>query len=104
MNLFDLTGKVAIVTGGNSGIGLGMANGLAKAGATVVIAARNLERSTEVVAQLQESGAKALALPCDVTDVESINNMVAETLKQCGSINILVNNAGTNVRKQPEEL
>jgi 2-deoxy-D-gluconate 3-dehydrogenase len=105
MQAFDLTGKVAIVTGGNSGIGLGMARGLAEAGATVAIAARTEARSAEAVKELEQLGSgRALALRCDVTDKDSIQTMVESVAAQCGRIDILVNNAGTNIRKRPEEL
>lgn len=104
MTLFDLSGKVAIVTGGNSGIGLGMAKGLAEAGASVVIAARNEEKSQEAVKNLQDSGASAIFSYCDVTDAASIKATVATALEQFGQLNILVNNAGMNIRKRPEDL
>lgn len=104
MKLFDLSGKVAIVTGGNSGIGLGMARGLAAAGATVVIAARNQAKSLEVVQALEAQDGTALAVPCDVTDAGAIQTMVQTALEHYGRIDILVNNAGTTVRKRPEAL
>lgn len=104
MDLFDLSGKVAIVTGGNSGIGLGMARGLVAAGATVAIAARNEERSGAVAAELDPTGQRAFAVPCDVADAASIDAMVARVLQRTGRIDILVNNAGTTVRKRPELL
>jgi 2-dehydro-3-deoxy-D-gluconate 5-dehydrogenase len=101
MNLFDLSDKVAIVTGGNSGIGLGMAQGLAQAGATVVIAARNEEKSEHAVKII---GSSAVAVHCDVSKQDSVQRMVDEVLKTYDRINILVNNAGTNIRKRPEDL
>ena len=104
MNLFDLSDKVAIVTGGNSGIGLGIARGLASAGAKVVLAARNEAKSTAAVAELQALGGEAIAITCDVTDGANIESMVQQVLDQYGQINILVNNAGTNIRKAPEDL
>jgi 2-dehydro-3-deoxy-D-gluconate 5-dehydrogenase len=104
MKLFDLSEKVAIVTGGNSGIGLGIAKGLSLAGATVAIAARNKEKSLEAVQQLEASGAKAFAVHCDVTDEASIQTMVQAVEQHTGRIDILVNNAGTTVRKRPEDL
>ena len=104
MDLFDLTGKVAIVTGGNSGIGLGMTRGLIAAGATVAIAARNVERSRAVAADLDATGTRAFAVPCDVADAASIDAMVEAVLAREGRIDILVNNAGTTVRKRPELL
>jgi len=105
MKSFDLSGKVAIVTGGNSGIGLGMARGLAEAGATLAIAARTLARSTEAAAELEQlGGGKAFAVQCDVTDSASIRAMADDVAARCGRIDILINNAGTNIRKRPEDL
>ncbi len=102
--MFDLKGKVAIVTGGNGGIGLGMARGLAKAGARVVVAARNKEKSGAAVRELQALGAEALAVSVDVTQEKSVDAMVSETVRQCGGLDILVNNAGINIRKPAQEL
>lgn len=102
--MFDLKGKVAIVTGGNGGIGLGMARGLARAGARVVIAARNKEKSGAAVRELQALGAGALAVSVDVTQEKSVNAMVSETVEQCGGLHILVNNAGINIRKPAQDL
>jgi 2-deoxy-D-gluconate 3-dehydrogenase len=104
MDLFSIEGKVAIVTGGNSGIGLGMARGLAEAGATVALAARTVDKSEKVAAEIESSGGRAFAVECDVTSGESIEAMVQATLDHSGRIDILVNNAGTNIRKEPEEL
>jgi 2-deoxy-D-gluconate 3-dehydrogenase len=104
MSMFDLSGKVAIVTGGNSGIGLGCARGLAEAGATVAIAARSEERNTATVAELEAAGGKALAVPCDVSSEADIERMAQSVIDRTGRIDILVNNAGTNVRKAPEDL
>jgi len=100
---FDLTGRVAIVTGGSSGIGLGMARGLAGAGAAVVIAARNLARSEEAVAGLRADGGTAMAVEADVSDPAAVTRMVATVTEAHGRIDILVNNAGTNIRKPPED-
>jgi NAD(P)-dependent dehydrogenase (short-subunit alcohol dehydrogenase family) len=102
--MFDLRGRVAIVTGGNGGIGLGMAKGLAKAGARVVVAARNREKSSAAVRELQSLGSDALALTVDVTDERSVEALVTDTAQQCGCIDILVNNAGINIRKPAHEL
>lgn len=104
MKLFDLTGKVAIVTGGNGGIGLGMAKGLAQAGAAVVVAARNEGKSNAAVKEIAGLGGKAIALPCDVAKEESVAAMVKATVAKLGRIDILVNNAGTNIRKVPQDL
>jgi 2-deoxy-D-gluconate 3-dehydrogenase len=100
---WDLQGKVAIVTGGNGGIGLGMAEGLSAAGATVVIAARNADKSAAAVASILASGGKASAIAVDVTDEADCQAMVAATLKTHGRLDILINNAGINIRKRPEE-
>jgi len=103
--MFDLKGRVAIVTGGNGGIGLGMATGLAVAGATVVIAGRNQEKSAgavEQIAALKKGDARPFAV--DVTDEASVRALVAKTVEACGRLDILVNNAGINIRKPPDEL
>ena len=101
--MFDLKGRVALVTGGNGGIGLGFARGLAKAGATVMVAARNAAKSAGAVAELKALGVEADAVAVDVTDEASIRAMVETTAKRFGRIDILVNNAGTNIRRRPEE-
>src|SRR5471032_1207201 len=101
---FDLSGKVAIVTGGNGGICLGMARGLAEAGAAVVIAGRNAEKSDAAVADFKQRGLKAISVVTDVTDKAAVANMVERTAHEFGRIDILVNNAGTNIRKPPHEL
>jgi 2-deoxy-D-gluconate 3-dehydrogenase len=102
--MFDLKGKVAIVTGGNGGIGLGMARGLAGAGARVVVAARNQTKSAAAVRELEKLGGQPLAIAVDVADEASVNALVRSTVDRCGRLDILVNNAGTNVRKQPDAL
>jgi 2-deoxy-D-gluconate 3-dehydrogenase len=103
MKLFDLAGRVAIVTGGNSGIGLGMARGLAGAGAKVVVAARNDEKNQAAVRELEGLGTEALAVGVDVTDEAACRAMVQAAFDRFGRLDILVNNAGTSIRKQPEE-
>ena len=100
--MFDLTGRVALVTGGNGGIGLGIATGLAKAGATVMVAGRNAAKNDAAVAGLRALGAKAESIAVDVTDPASITAMVEETAQRFGRLDILVNNAGTNIRNRPE--
>ena len=102
--MFDLTGKVAIVTGGNGGIGLGMARGLAKVGARVVVAARNQEKSDAAVRELRALGPDSLAIQVDVADERSVEALVTKTMSHCGRLDILINNAGVNVRKPPQEL
>lgn len=103
MSPFDLKGKVAIVTGGNGGIGLGMAKGLAAAGAAVMIAARDEKKSAEAVAELEKLGAGAAAVTVDVKDKASVEAMVKATLARFGRVDILVANAGINIRKPPQD-
>lgn len=102
--LFDLTGRVAIVTGGNGGLGLAMATGLAQAGAAVVVAARNSSKTDAALAGIEATGARALAVSVDVTEESDVNAMVAQTLDAFGRVDILVNNAGVTVRKEPQDL
>jgi len=94
---------VAIVTGGNGGIGLGMAKGMAAAGAAVVVAGRDAAKNDAAVKELQALGAKASAIAVDVLKEESCRALIADTVKQHGRLDILVNNAGINIRKQPQE-
>src|SRR5260221_10464107 len=103
--MFDLQAKVAIVTGGNGGIGLGMARGLCAAGAHVVVAARNRAKSDRAVGELAALGkGGASAVMVDVTSEESVNALVREVAERHRRIDILVNNAGINVRKPLHEL
>jgi len=99
MNLFDLAGRVAIVTGGNGGIGLGMAKGLAAAGASVMIAARDAKKAEAALAEL---GARAAFVATDVTDAAACKAMVDATVAKFGRLDILIANAGMSIRKQPE--
>ena len=101
---FGLAGKVAIVTGGNGGIGLGMARGLATAGAAIAIVGRNEAKSAEAVARLVKDGNKAVSVTADVTDEAAVGAMVTRIRGELGRIDILVNNAGINIRKPPESL
>ena len=104
-SLFDLTGRVAFVTGGNGGIGKGIAMGLARAGARVVIAARNEEKTRGAVAELEAEGAEALGLTFDVADRASVARAIAAAVERFGALDILVNDAGTNIRSEgPEDL
>jgi 2-deoxy-D-gluconate 3-dehydrogenase len=102
--LFDLGGKVAIVTGGNGGIGLGMARGLAEAGADIVIVGRNEAKSNAAVDDIKLRGAKAISVVADVTDKAAVDAMVELVARELGRIDILVNNAGINIRKPPQAL
>ncbi|CAN5873690.1 glucose 1-dehydrogenase [soil metagenome] len=105
MNPFDLTGKVAIVTGGNGGIGLGMAEGLARAGARVALVGRNQEKTEAAVRQLSsDSGAEALAITADVSQSDDCDRIIQQTSERFGRIDILFNNAGINIRKSPHEV
>jgi 2-deoxy-D-gluconate 3-dehydrogenase len=105
MELFDLRGKVAIVTGGNGGLGRGMAVGLARAGAHIVIAARNQSKTAATAADFrQQYGVEVLELQVDVCQEADIKAMVDEAMRTFGRIDILVNNAGTNIRKSPSDL
>lgn len=103
MDLFDLSGRVAIVTGGNGGIGLGLARGLARAGAAVAIAGRNVEKNRQAVAGIESLGARAAGVEVDVTDEASVSAMVETVVARLGRVDILVNNAGMNIRKPPHE-
>jgi 2-deoxy-D-gluconate 3-dehydrogenase len=100
---FDLTGRVAIVTGGNGGIGLGMARGLAQAGASVLVAARNAEKSAAAEAELRREGAQVSSAVVDVRDKASILAMADLAIERYGRIDVLITNAGTNIRKPPEQ-
>jgi 2-deoxy-D-gluconate 3-dehydrogenase len=101
---FNLSGKVAIVTGGNGGIGLGMARGLAGAGCAVAIVGRNQAKSGAATAELGESGAKAISVNADVTDEAAVAAMAERVQREFGRVDILVNNAGINIRKAPQAL
>jgi 2-dehydro-3-deoxy-D-gluconate 5-dehydrogenase len=101
--IFDLAGRVAVVTGGNGGIGLGMARGLATAGAAVVVAARDAEKGQMAVKELQAQGSSAQFCAVDVTDERSIDGLLRATLDRFGRLDILVNNAGINIRKPPQD-
>ena len=104
MDLFDLSNKVAIVTGGNGGIGLGMVRGLANAGATIAIVGRNIDKTQAAVSEIEALGAVSQAVIADVTDYSAVVAMVEEVVSTLGGVDILVNNAGTSIRKRPEDL
>lgn len=97
MSLFDLKGKVALVTGGNGGIGLGMARGFASAGADVIIAGRKADKSKAAAAELAKLGVRTGVIEVDVADEASCKAMVAAAVAQMGRLDILVNNAGLNI-------
>jgi 2-dehydro-3-deoxy-D-gluconate 5-dehydrogenase len=94
---------VAIVTGGNGGIGLGMAIGMAQAGAAIVVAGRDAAKNAAAVKEIQGLGATASAIAVDVLEESSCRALIAETVKRHGRLDILVNNAGMSIRKQPQD-
>jgi gluconate 5-dehydrogenase len=101
--MFDLNGRVAMVTGGGRGIGVKMAEGLAEAGANLVLCSRKVETCEKTARELAKLGIKTLALGCDVRSVKEIQAVVDETIRKFGRLDILVNNSGTNWGATPEE-
>ena len=101
--IFDLSGKTALVTGGNGGIGLGIARGLAGAGANIVVAARNQAKTDEAVAEIASLGVGALGVAMDVLDEISVAEGVSAAVSEFGVVEILVNNAGIGIRKPPQD-
>lgn len=101
--LFDLSGKVAVVTGGNGGIGLGCAKGLAAAGADIAIWARSKEKSESAITQLAALGIKAKAYEVDVKSSDDLAKATSQTVADFGGIDILIANAGVNIRMRPEQ-
>src|SRR5215510_14796063 len=104
MSLFDLSGRIAIVTGGNGGIGLGMAEGLASAGAIVVIAGRNAKKGETAVQRIAQASGEAEFAEVDVTSETSCRALIDKAVARHGRLDILVNNAGINIRKSPDTL
>jgi NAD(P)-dependent dehydrogenase (short-subunit alcohol dehydrogenase family) len=104
MKHFDLSGKVAVVTGGNRGIGFGITRGLADAGATVVITNRNASEGQKTAASLEQEGLKVAAVSVDVTSVPSVQEMASKVIGDFGKIDILVNNAAIVLRKPAEDV
>jgi len=103
-DLFSLEKKVAMVTGGNGGIGKGIARGFAAAGADVAIVARNSQKTDAAVDEIKETfGVRCLGLLCDVTEEAAVNQMAQKVRQELGRIDILVNNAGINIRKLPQD-
>jgi 2-deoxy-D-gluconate 3-dehydrogenase len=102
MKLFDLTGRVALVTGGNGGIGLGMATGLGQAGARVAIAGRNQAKGEAAVAGLAALGVEAVFVTADMASEAGSRGVVTDAIARFGRLDILVNNAGMNRRNRPE--
>ncbi|MGB4431556.1 MAG: SDR family oxidoreductase [Limnochordia bacterium] len=99
INLFDLQGKVAVITGGTGVLGSELARGLAKAGAKVAVLGRDPQRRDAVVAQITEAGGEAMGIVCDVLDLEQLQAAKNEVLKRFGTVDILINGAGGN--RQP---
>jgi len=102
--LFDLTGQVAVVSGGSMGLGRQMAEGLAEMGADLVLCARKKERCEEAAEALRAHGVQTLALECDVKDKAAIQRVVDETLAKFGRLDILINNAGVSWGAPVEEM
>jgi len=103
-NAFDLTGRAALVTGGNGGIGLGMAKGLAQAGAAIAIAGRDEKKNAEAVKALKALGVGAFSIKANLRDEKSARGAVDQAADKLGRLDILVNNAGMNIRKPPQDL
>jgi len=103
-NLFDLTGRVAVVTGAGKGLGRAMALALAAAGADVVVSSRTAADIDEVRDEIRDLGRRADAVPADCADETSCEHLIASTIERLGTVDILVNNAGINVRKPILEL
>ncbi|MGD0803995.1 MAG: glucose 1-dehydrogenase [Candidatus Bathyarchaeia archaeon] len=105
MKLFDLKGKVAIITGGNGGIGLGIARGLSSVGCDIVIAARNSSKTAESAEAIRDDyGVRVLEVELDVREQDNVESMMKRTLDAYNRIDVLVNNAGINIRKMPQDL
>ena len=103
-NLFNLKGKVALITGGNGGLGLAMAEGLAQAGSDIIIAARDQGKTAEAVSALKAHGIHAEGITVDVTQESQIRDKVSKSIDIFSKIDVLINNAGTTVRKEPQDL
>jgi gluconate 5-dehydrogenase len=102
--LFDLSGKTAIVTGGGSGLGRQMAQALAESGANLVLCARKADRCEQAAEELRSLGVQAIGLACDVRDPEQIQSVVDRSVAELGSVDILVNNSGTSWGASPEDV
>ncbi|MEQ8853344.1 MULTISPECIES: SDR family NAD(P)-dependent oxidoreductase [Gimesia] len=105
IKLFDLTGRAAIITGGSKGLGSAMAEGLASAGANVLLTSRHAEEAAETAAQIEaDYGTRAIGIAADVTDPEQVAAMTERAISEFGRIDILINNAGINIRGPIDEL
>ena len=103
-SMFDLSGKVAVITGGSGGFGRAAAIGLAAYGADVVVTARTLSSLEETVAEVETQNSRALAISCDVTDGDDVAAMARQVVEQCGKIDIMVTGAGIAARHPAEEM
>ena len=103
-DLFNLQGRVSVVTGGATGLGLQMATALAEAGSNIVICSRKLENCEQAAREIEKIGVKALAVGCDVTKPDQVEVMKEATLKKFGRVDALINNAGRAWIAPPEEL
>lgn len=96
--MFDLTGKVAVITGASSGLGEDAAYAYMEAGASVALLARRIDKLAKVKAKIEEAGGKCIAIPCDITIESQVKEAIEEVIKHYGKIDILLNNAGVAVR------
>jgi len=103
-SMFDLSGKVAVITGGSGGFGRAAAIGLAAYGADVVVTSRTLSSLEETVSKVESQGNRAMAISCDVTNVDSVSAMAKQVVDQCGKIDIMVTGAGIAARHPAEEM
>ena len=105
LNRFHMHSKTALITGGSQGLGAEMAKALASAGANVIVCSRNQQQIQAVASELETTyNVKALGLSCDVTDPDQVEATVARTIDTFGQVDVLINNAGINIRGQIEEL
>ena len=104
LDLFDLSGKLAMISGGGDGIGRTMATGLAEAGSDIVVFSRRLEKCEEAAHEIEKCGVRALALQCDITRENDVDRVVSQAMKNFNKIDILVNNSGRTWGAAPEEM
>jgi gluconate 5-dehydrogenase len=101
-DLFDLTGRVAIVTGGSRGLGFEIAEGLAEAGASLMLCARREQWLTPAIDEMRKRGVRVEGKLCDVTDPKQVEDVVSDTIAKFGKVDILINNAGVSWGERPE--